>query len=184
MNWKMIAPWNWFLAEESADRPAARIPRLAVSQDPMNALRAEMNRHFEDTVRRSFPSGALPSTSLRGTAEVFAPLRPVVDISESRKSYSVRIELPGVEPADVSLEIKDDNTLVLRAEKRREHQEDDEGVHWVESTYGAVQRVLSLPNDADADSAEAKFKNGVLRLRISKQEGQASKSRKIEIQQG
>jgi len=187
MDWKKIAPWNWFKDEERAARPEPPVSLMAATQDPMAALRAEMDQLFEDAVRRSFPLGAprgFPSFAARKGGEgMLAPLRPIVDISEGRKAYSVRVELPGVEPDDVSLEIEDDNTLILRAEKRREHEEEDEGLHWVESSYGAAQRVLSLPADADGDGVEAKFKNGILKLRIPKHAARASKTRAIEVQQ-
>ena len=34
---------------------------------------------------------------------------------------------------------------------RRQQSEEEEGYHCIESSYGAVQRVLSLPDDADED---------------------------------
>ena len=48
--------------------------------------------------------------------------------------------------------------------------------------YWAVQRVLSLPDDADSDAIEAKFKNGVLKLRIPKHPARASSARVVEIE--
>jgi HSP20 family protein len=106
-----------------------------------------------------------------------------VDISEGRKAYSVRAELPGMELQDVSIRVEG-HTLILQGEKRRESEEEDEGYHCVERSYGAVQRVLSLPDDADCESIQAKFKNGVLTLRIAKQAPPASQARRIEIEQG
>lgn len=196
MDWKKIAPWNWFKDEHDMPRRTPPASPVRASQDPVAALRAEMDRFFEDAVSRSFPLGTpfgasfgaslgpLASDASRSERAQLGLLRPSVDISEGRKAYSVRVELPGVDPDDVSLEIEDGNTLVLRAEKRREHEEEDEGVHWVESSYGAAQRVLSLPEDADADAVEASFKNGVLRLRIPKHPTRASTTRAIEVQRG
>ncbi|MBW2444784.1 MAG: Hsp20/alpha crystallin family protein [Deltaproteobacteria bacterium] len=110
-------------------------------------------------------------------------VRPSLDISESKKAYSVRAELPGVERSDVSLDVKG-HTLVIRAEKRREEEESEEGYHWVERSYGLAQRVLSLPTDADPDAIDARFKNGVLRLKIPKRSGRAARGRSIEIGKG
>ena len=97
MDWKKIAPWNWFEDEApDAPGPARPTPRLAPSGDPITDLRAEMDRLFEDVVRRTFPAspgvGSAPDRE-RG----FAPLRPHVDIAEGRTAYKVRVELPGVE---------------------------------------------------------------------------------------
>jgi HSP20 family protein len=77
----------------------------------------------------------------------------------------------------------DDPFLALRSQME-ESEEEDEGYHCVERSYGMVQRMLSLPDDADPDAIEAKFKNGVLELRIPKRASTASRGRLIEIQRG
>jgi len=177
MDWKKIAPWNWFKQEESVSPAPRRLPGYG-SGDPFSALRAEMDRVFEDAVRHAFPRMSWLAEAPAGRP---MPLRPVVDISEGRKAYTVRVELPGVEPDDVSIEAQD-HTLVLRADKRQTREEEDEGYHCVERSYGAMQRVLSLPDDADADAIEARFKHGVLRLRIPKQPARASHARSIPIE--
>ncbi len=139
-----------------------------------------MERLFYDTFRRSLPGmPGLPALPGR----IPTPLRPSVDISEGKKVYTVRAELPGVELGDVSIEVEGD-TLVIRAEKRQESEGEEEGYHCVERSYGAVQRVFSLPDDADGEAIEGKFKNGVLKLRISKHAARASNTRSIEIQGG
>ena len=152
MDWKKIAPWNWFKDEESA------IP-----------------------IARARPPGGrmdLPAAMQRLLGDADLPLRPSVDISEGKKAYTVRAELPGVEPDDISVEVEG-RTLVLRAEKRHESEEEDEGYHCIESSYGAVQRVLSLPQDADPESIDAHFKNGVLKLRVQKHAARSTSARNI-----
>ena len=184
MDWKKIAPWNWFKEEEGIGRRPIPSPRISATQDPIAAMRMEMDRLFEDALRSSYlPQGSFP-TPRRPEGTGFPALRPTVDISEGRKAYSVRVELPGIEPEDVSIEVEANHTLIIRAEKRQDREEEDEGIHWVESTDGAAQRILSLPDDADADAVEAKFKNGVLKLRIPKQAARASKTRSIDVQKG
>jgi HSP20 family protein len=178
MDWKKIAPWNWFKQEEAVSPTARRLPGFGSPGDPFAALRAEMDRVFEDAVRHSFPR--MPSLA-EASASKPTPLRPVVDISEGRKAYTVRVELPGVEPDDVSIEVEE-HTLVLRADKRQTREEEDEGYHCVERSYGAVQRVLSLPDDADPEGIQAHFKHGVLKLRIPKQPARASSARSIPIE--
>lgn len=179
MDWKKIAPWNWFKEETSPERAVQSAGRMDPS-DPFAAIRAEMERLVDDTFRRSFPAMPRIPASFERT---LTPLRPNVDISEGKKAYSVRAELPGVELHDVSIEVEGD-TLVIRAEKRHETDEEDEGYHCVERSYGAMQRILSLPDDADGDAIEARFKNGVLKLRIPKRGARASSARSIEVQSG
>jgi HSP20 family protein len=179
MDWKKIAPWNWFKEEESSLETQAPA-RLGAPSDPFGALRAEMERLFDDTLLHSFPrmSGLAALPTRAPTA-----LRPSVDVSEGRKAYCVRTELPGVALEDISTEL-DGHTLVIRAEKRRETEEEEEGYHRLERSFGAMQRVLSLPDDADCSGIEAKFNNGVLKLQIPKHPARASKAQNIEIEGG
>ncbi len=178
MDWKRIAPWNWFKEEESAlpVTPA----RAGAAADPFAALRTEMDRLVDDLHERFFPGMAGPASP---PGRIPPTLRPSVDISEGKKAYTVRAELPGMELEDLSVEV-DDRTLVLRGEKRRETEEEEAGYHCLERSYGAVQRVLSLPDDADGEAIEARFRNGVLELRIPKRAPRASRGRPIEIRGG
>jgi HSP20 family protein len=172
MDWKKIAPWNWFKEEQT--RASHRSASIDTPSDPLRSLRSEMERLFDQTFSSHFPTAASGSAP---------PLRPNVDISEGKKAYTVRAELPGVQLDDVSIELEG-HTLVIRAEKRQESEEEDEGYHCVERSYGMVQRVLSLPDDADPEAVDAKFKNGVLELRIPKHAARASQTRRIEIERG
>ena len=164
MDWKKIAPWNWFRHEESAG-VLRRRTRSDLARDPFALLRSEMERLSDDLFTTS------------------AILRPSVDISESRKCYTVRAELPGMAAENVAIDV-DGQTLVLRGEKTRETETEEEAYHCVERDYGAVQRVLTLPEDADCAAIDARFKNGVLTLRIAKQAPRVASGRRIEIQNG
>lgn len=179
MDWKKIAPWNWFKEEEPHGHTAEPSTAIARSADPFTAFMSEFERRFAE----GFPFPLTETRRSGGPVGRAALLRPSVDISEGKKAYTVRAELPGVEIDDVSIQAAD-QTLVIRAEKRQEREDDDEGYHCVERSYGAVQRVLSLPEDADAEAIDAKFKNGVLKLRIPKHAASASSPRKIEVLRG
>lgn len=180
MDWKKIAPWSWFRKEEEHAGRALTRPDAA---DPFLALRDEMDRAFEDVFHR-FGGSSLrrsPWPSLRAAEELPTLLRPSVDISEGRKAYVVRMEVPGVGKGDVTLDIEDD-TLRVRGEKKQEQEQSEEGYHCVERSYGMFERVLSLPENADPDGIDAKFKNGVLKITIAKRELPEGRERTIEIQ--
>ena len=173
MDWKKIAPCNWFKEEEATPASTSQtLVRLNRYADPFPSLRTELERLFDDGLRHTSPG--LPSDAPTWS-------RPAVDVSEGRKAYTVRAELPGIERKDISVEVQG-QSLVIRGEKRHDKDEEHEGYHCIESSYGAVQRVLSLPDDADGEAIEAKFKNGVLKLRVPKHAARASNSRSIEIQ--
>lgn len=150
MNLQKIAPFNWLKRETETGReflPAAG------EKDPFSRMHREMDRMFEDFFGNTRPAS--------GTVV----LRPNVDIAESKKAYRISVDVPGMEPDQIELRI-DDDMLVLSGEKRRESEEDDEGFHRIERNYGQFRRVLTLPEDADAEHIKADFKNGVLKIMV------------------
>lgn len=150
MDLEKLTPWNWFKKEGEGGGeylPATR------RDDPFARMHREMDRMFEDFFGRAAPGGA------------GLMLKPSVDISESRKAYKISLEVPGIEADDIDLHVEDD-TLVVSGEKRQESEDDDEGFHRIERSYGQFRRVLTLPDDADAEHIEADFKNGVLKIRV------------------
>lgn len=172
MDWKKVAPWNWFKDEEEPHRPAMR--------HSVERSRDAFERLVEEALQR--PTTRWPGLGGQ-TSAIEMPLRPHVDISEGKKAYSIRVELPGIDREDVSITVEG-QSLTIRAEKRRDRQEDDEGVHWAESSYGLVQRTLSLPDDADGEAIDARFRNGVLKLKLPKRAASAHSGKHIEIREG
>jgi len=171
MEWKKLVPWNWFQKEESATRvPVRSGPGQRV--DPWMGLQGEIERVFENAFRR-----------IGGDFGAVVLLRPSVDISEGKDRYTIRVEVPGAERDDVRIAVEDD-ALIIKGEKRRERETSEEHDHCVERAYGAFERILSLPEDADVDRVNAQFRNGVLKITVPKREGRRSGARNIEIQHG
>lgn len=104
---------------------------------------------------------------------------PRVNISENDKEVTVKAELPGMDSKDIDISIQN-NALVLKGEKRFEDEQDEGDYHRVECSYGSIHRTVQLPAEVDPEKVKAKFKNGVLKVKLPKTEG--SKSRKIEIE--
>jgi HSP20 family protein len=96
-------------------------------------------------------------------------LSPAVDIHEDDKQYRIRVELPGVSPDDVQLEVSE-GVLSLRGEKRVERDEEKERVRYTERYHGSFHRTFRLPDDANPDSVEARFADGVLTIQIGRRE--------------
>ena len=165
MDFKKLAPWNWFKDEENErnsqtavscrtqDKASTHLPGLA------NPLHSDMNELFSKFLQGY---GLVPP-NLMGTEL----LRPTVDINASDKEYSISVEVPGIEQDDITLEISGD-TLCVRGEKRQVKEDKEKNYYRMERSYGAFQRLLSLPEDADRDNVAANFKNGVLTVTIAR----------------
>ena len=98
-----------------------------------------------------------------------------VDVTESNGAYIVNADLPGVRKEDIQVSI-DGAEVTLTAEVKREKETGkDERVLHSERVYGKVTRSFSLPQEIDEATAEAKFRDGVLELKLPKKAAAARK---------
>ena len=107
-------------------------------------------------------------------------LLPQIDFKSDNKTYTMSVELPGVAPEDVKIEVNA-NELTISGEKKEEVKEDGK-THVQERRYGSFMRRVTLPEDADCDSIKAISKNGVLTLEIARKAPEQGKVRSIEVQ--
>lgn len=106
--------------------------------------------------------------------------RPLVDIRETQDAYRVDLELPAVDPKDVSITFKDG---ILSVAGERQFANDDESgrVHRSERHYGKFTRSFRLPEDADADAIRATAKDGVVSIAVAKSAKAAAKEIEVEL---
>ena len=92
---------------------------------------------------------------------------PVVDVREKDGTYMIEAELPGVSEKDVKLELKE-GLLTLSTEKKAEGDAKDEGGKWIrrERRESYFSRSFELPEDADGEKIEARFKDGLLTIEL------------------
>lgn len=102
----------------------------------------------------------------------------MVDVFEKGDDLVICAEVPGLELDDVDISIEND-TLVLRGERKRKTEFDERDAHRLERTFGVFTRSFTLPKTVDSDRISASYKNGVLELTLPKVE--QAKLRKIEI---
>lgn len=77
-------------------------------------------------------------------------LKPQVDIGVTDKEYAITLAVPGVSEKDIRA-VNNDNTMIIRGEKKQGTEEKDTNYYRVECSYGAFRRVLCLPDDAVQD---------------------------------
>jgi HSP20 family protein len=107
-------------------------------------------------------------------------LRMKVDVVEANGAYTVTAELPGVKKDDIQVSI-DGSQVTLAAEVKREKEaSQEERVLHTERVYGKVSRSFTLPQEVDEAKAEAKFRDGVLELKLPKKA--AAQRKQISIQ--
>lgn len=97
------------------------------------------------------------------------------EVEETPTDIVVRVEVPGMEKEDCSITIEG-NLLHLSGEKHFERETHDSTYHVMERAYGAFQRSIPLPRNVNIDKAEARYKNGVLTVRLPKEGSSNAKS--------
>ena len=149
--------------------PIAR-DRSPAPETPFGWLRHEIDRLFDDIGRPA--RGSFRSAG-------FDP-RPAIELVERNKDYRLTVELPGVKEEDVDVSLAD-GILTLKGDKREQVERKEGGFMLSERRYGAFERQVRLPADADPDGIEARFKKGVLTLTIAKDDEKAPQPRKIAV---
>jgi HSP20 family protein len=92
---------------------------------------------------------------------------PSMDVSETKDSLIVKVEVPGMDPKDIQISLQE-NLLTIKGEKRRDWEEKDEHYHRVERAYGMFARSVRLPVTVDESKVTASFKNGLLIVTLPK----------------
>ncbi|MCA9150709.1 MAG: Hsp20/alpha crystallin family protein [Planctomycetales bacterium] len=101
------------------------------------------------------------------TREMLAELTPRIDLAETDKEYEVSVELPGMKPEEINVELHGD-TLTISGERKEESKSQDKTFHRVERRYGSFRRVIGLPDAGDPGSVTAACKDGVLNVVVPK----------------
>ncbi|MBN1759414.1 MAG: Hsp20/alpha crystallin family protein [Chitinispirillaceae bacterium] len=97
------------------------------------------------------------------------PKQPSVDVSEDKKSVTVRAELPGMNEKEIDLTWHE-GILRIRGEKKHEREEKKRGRVYNECSYGYVARDIPIGDRVDWSAAKAIYKHGVLTVKLPKTE--------------
>ena len=89
------------------------------------------------------------------------------DVFEDDKRVVVRIEAPGMNKGDFDIQVLDD-ALVVRGEKRFEHESTEGRWRVLQCAYGSFLRTVPLPTAVESDKARATYRNGVLKVELPK----------------
>lgn len=122
---------------------------------PMHLSR-EVERLFDEIIHRPWGS----CREIRGW-------NPSVDLYETADAFILEADLPGVNPDDVKVVIENSD-LILQGWRSLEKKHDDGQFHTMERSSGHFVRHIKLPESVDKNSINAEFREGVLRVIITK----------------
>lgn len=102
---------------------------------------------------------------------------PAVNVASSADAVTVYVFAPGIDAKSLDISLQQN---VLTVIGRREPSPEASATYYRNERFeGAFRRVIALPEDVDADKVEASYRDGIVEIRVQRQE--ASKPRRIEI---
>ena len=113
--------------------------------------------------------------SIRGLTRGF----PALNVGGTPQSVEMYAFAPGLDPASLDVQIEK-GTLTLAGERKAADVPEKATVHINERFAGRFRRVISLPDDIDPTSVAAKYRDGVLHVRIQRKE--EAQPRRISIE--
>ncbi len=134
-------------------------------------IQDRMNRLFRDSYAPDSREEALTTTT-------FAP---AVDVYEDEHNITLKIEVPGIEEKDIDVRIEN-HTLTVHGERKFEKEEKEENFRRVERQYGSFTRSFTLPTTVDAETVQAHYDKGILKIQLAKKA--EAKPRQIKVNVG
>jgi HSP20 family protein len=132
---------------------------------------------FMDEVERSFEDFFGRQTYPRAREERWLP---PTDVYETATEVVVVMDLPGVDLQDIRVSVTG-QVLTVEGERKRTEPADAQAYVRRERLEGAFLRMIELPADVMNDKAKAAYKDGVLRVTVSKAGYVLEKEIKIKV---
>ncbi|MBT6158256.1 MAG: Hsp20/alpha crystallin family protein [Planctomycetaceae bacterium] len=145
------------MTTELSPRPATGLGRF-FDRDPFRSLQHQM-----DDLMASF------SREWDGSHWLSTEFHPSIDVSETDDAIEIRVDLPGIKPEEVDVEVRG-NLLQITGERKEEREEKGKTWHRTERHVGKFARTMTLPCDVQDNEVEAECCEGVLRITLPKAE--------------
>lgn len=125
-------------------------------EQPIARLRDE----FESLFNRLMSRWPAPFDTTYGLDALWG-----LDVEDRDNEIFVRAEIPGFEANELDVQLSE-RLLTIKAEKKTEGREGNGKA----KEYRSYRRSITLPEGIKAEGIEAKYRNGVLELRLPKSE--------------
>ena len=118
-------------------------------------------------------------SGLEKTKEIFTNVAshlPFANLAKkSSDTFSIEVDLPGVDKKDIDIKVED-NLLRVSAVRKMKKEVKEDDYYMIGSYFGEISRVFALPEDIDRDKVDAKYEDGRLYITLEKVEAKKAKS--------
>jgi HSP20 family protein len=136
---------------------------------------ADLDR-LQREMDRLFGAGGLP-TNIRAMGR---GAFPAVNVGTTENTVEVVALLPGIDASKLELSV-DRGLLIISGQRATDlpQQKERAAIYARERFNGEFKRVITLPEDADPQKVEARYRDGILYVSVQKRE--SSKPRRITV---
>lgn len=107
-------------------------------------------------------------------------LSPFIDILEISGELRIDVEIPGIRPEDLDVTICR-NSISIEGEIRCEDESGDTEIYQRERRYGCFHKKMRLPVPVKHDMALADYQNGILKIRIPKEDTEKNRATQLKL---
>ena len=147
------------------------------------ALQRHVNRLFNDFVSGSSLLSDFISEPLAQLGERSGSFSPNVNVTKTERALNVAVEVPGMDERDIEISLTREG-LTIRGERKHSHEEHDEkgGWRYVESSFGAFERVVPLGEfEIEDDKVEATSSKGIVSITLPFKTATVASPKKVSI---
>jgi len=105
-----------------------------------------------------------------------------MDIYESKNHIVVEMDLAGADPKDIAVEVDKDQVRIEGRKVESVRHEPSVVFHCAERSFGGFRRVFGIGSSIDFKNIEARFKKGVLLLKLPKLQDRRKTHHRIKVQ--
>ena len=120
----------------------------------------------------------IKSTAAEHLQDAGSAYAPDVDVYVNQDEMVFAVDMPGVEKGGVSIEINENNTLIIQA---KNSQAEPENLVLRQFNIGNYFRAFQIGEEFDKDKMAGKLENGLLEIHIPKKEEAKPKRIKINV---
>ncbi len=109
---------------------------------------------------------------------------PAVNVVEHQDGFRIEVAAPGLKKEDFKLNLNHNNLTISAYQESKKEETEQNGEKYTrrEFSYSSFQRTFTLPTSVDAESIQATYADGVLKIELPKrEEAKVKPPRQIEI---
>lgn len=106
-------------------------------------------------------------STFSGDGGITAGFNAMLDMSETDDAIEVKMDVPGIQPEEIEVEVIGDS-LLITGERKEEKEEKGKTFHRIERTSGSFSRSVKLPCEVQSEHIEAECADGVLTVKLPK----------------